>query len=112
VTINYYRKFPGKMLNGYYVSKEENNDQLEVEYKPNKHWTLTAGWWYMFEKKGTKYPSWSYSQVKPYVIDRYIKDNGNMVVLSVSYTADFGTIFNSGRRSLNNSDTGSSLFKN
>jgi hypothetical protein len=112
VTISYYRKFPGKVLNGYYVSKEENNDQLEVEYKPNKHWTLTAGWWYMFEKKGTKYPSWSYSQVKPYVIDRYIKDNGNMVVLSVSYTADFGTIFNSGRRSLNNSDTGSSLFKN
>jgi hypothetical protein len=112
VTISYYRKFPGKILNGYYVSKEENADNLNIEYKPNKHWTLTAGWWYMFEKKGSKYPSWCYSPINPYVIDRYIKDNANMVVLSFSYTADFGTFFNSGRRSLNNTDSGSSLFKN
>lgn len=34
-----------------------------------------------------------------------------MVVLSVSYSADFGSIFRSSRRSLNNSDNESSLLK-
>lgn len=32
-------------------------------------------------------------------------------MLSVSYSADFGSIFRSSRRSLNNTDTGSSLMK-
>jgi hypothetical protein len=66
----------------------------------------------MFEKKGTKYPSWSYSPINPVSHERYIKDNGNMIVLSVSYSTNFGTLFRTGRRSLNNSDSGSSLFKN
>ncbi len=112
VTISYWRKIPGKYLNGYEVGKDENGDGIDIEYQPNKHWTITGGWWYMFEKKGTKYPSWSYSPVNPNSSDRYIKNNANMVVLSVSYSTDFGTLFNTGRRSLNNSDSGSSLFKN
>ncbi len=112
VTISYWRKFPGKYLNGYNVGKEENGDGLDIEYKPNNHWTITGGWWYMFEKKGTKYPSWSYSPINPVSHERYIKDNGNMIVLSVSYSTNFGTLFRTGRRSLNNSDSGSSLFKN
>jgi hypothetical protein len=112
VTISYWRKFPGKSLNGYRVSRDENGDGLDIEYKPNKHWTVTAGWWYMFEKKGTKYPSWGYSPVNPYTHERYIKNNGNMIVLSVSYSTDFGTFFRTSNRSLNNSDNASSLFKN
>jgi hypothetical protein len=111
-TVSYWRKFPGKYMNGFSVSRDENGDGLDIEYTPNKHWTVTAGWWYMFEKKGTKYPSWSYEPTNPGYNERYIKNNGNMVVLSVSYTTDFGTIFNAGRRSLNNSDSGSSLLKN
>lgn len=110
-TISYWRKFPGKYLSGHYVGKEENGDQLSFEYKPDKHWTIGAGWMYMFEKKGTRYPSWGYSLVNPYVKDRYIKNNANMIVLSVTYNADFGSIFRSGRRSLNNSDHGSSLLQ-
>lgn len=66
---------------------------------------------YMFDKKGTKYPAWSYSNVNPYYRERYIKNNGNMFVLSISYSADFGSIFRSSRRSLNNSDNSSSLLK-
>ncbi len=112
VTINYRRSFAGKSLYGYIVSKDENGDYISLDYKPNSHWTLTAGWWFMFEKKGTKYPSWSYSPINPSIHERYIKDNGNMIVLSMSYSADFGTLFRTGRRSLNNSDSGSSLFKN
>ena len=66
---------------------------------------------YMFDKKGTRYPQWGYSKVNPYTADRYIKNNGNMVTLSVSYDLSFGTIFRTGNRSLNNSDNGSSLLK-
>lgn len=43
--------------------------------------------------------------------DRYIKNNGNMVMLSVSYDTNFGSIFRSGRRKLNNADRSSSLLK-
>ncbi len=110
-TISYWRKVPGKYLNGDVVSKDENGDEIEFEYKPNKHWTIGAAWMYMFERRGTKYPYWRYSNVNLVYRDRYIKNNANMVVLSVSYSADFGSIFRSSRRSLNNSDRGSSLLK-
>ncbi len=110
-TISYWRKIPGKYLSGNYVGKQENGDILSFEYQPDKHWTFGAGWWYMFDKKGTKYPSWGYSSVNPYFKDRYIKNNGNMIVLSISYSADFGSLFRTSRRSLNNSDNESSLLK-
>lgn len=110
-TVSYWRKVPGKYLSGNYVGKDENGDALSFEYQPDKHWTLGASWMYMFDKKGTKYPAWGYSDVNPYYRERYIKNNGNMVVLSASYSADFGTIFRSSRRSLNNSDSSSSLLK-
>lgn len=110
-TVSYWRKLPGKYLSGHYVGKDENGDSLQFEWKPDKHWTLGASWMYMFDKKGTRYPSWDYSSVNPSSRERYIKNNGNMVVLSVSYTADFGSIFRTARRNLNNSDNGSSLLK-
>ncbi|MDE6654004.1 MAG: outer membrane beta-barrel protein [Muribaculaceae bacterium] len=110
-TISYWRKVPGKYLSGHYVGKDENGDALNFDYRPNSHWTFQASWMYMFDPKGTKYPSWNYSDVNPSVRERYIRNNGNMVVLSVSYSADFGSIFRSSRRSLNNSDNGSSLLK-
>lgn len=110
-TISYWRYFPCKYLYGNNVTKGENGDALQLQYRPNKHWTLGASWMYMFETKGTQYPAWDYSLVSPNYRERYIKDNGNMVVLSAVYTADFGSIFRSARRSLNNSDNGSSLLK-
>lgn len=110
-TLAYWRKFPGKYLSGYTVYKDENGDMLQVAYQPDKHWMLTASWMYMFDSKGTRYPSWNYSPVNPSVSDRFIRNNSNMVVLSASYSADFGSIFRTGRRSLNNSDNASSLLK-
>ena len=110
-TVSYWRKIPGKYLNGNYVGKDENGDSLSLDYKPDKHWSFGASWMYMFESKGTKYPSWGYSDVNPYVKDRYIKNNANMIVLSVSYSTDFGSIFRSSRRSLNNSDDESPLLR-
>lgn len=111
ITISYWRKLPCKSLSGYTVFKDENGDALQFEFKPNNHWTLGASWMYMFDKKGTRYPSWNYSTVNPSYRERYIKNNGNMIVLSASYSADFGSIFRTGRRNLNNSDNGSSLLK-
>lgn len=111
-TISYWRKLPGKYLNGQYVGKEENGDMLGVEYAPDKHWTIGASWMYMFDRKGTRYPAWDYSATAPAVRHRNIANNANMVVLSVTYSADFGSIFRSSRRSLNNTDSGSSLLKN
>ncbi len=110
-TVSYWRKFPGKYLQGHYVQKEENGDALQVEYRPNKHWTLGASWQYMFESKGTRYPSWCYSSVNPGESLRTIHNNANMVVLTATYVADFGSIFRTARRTLNNSGDGSSLLK-
>ena len=110
-TVSYWRSLPGKYLSGHGVYKEENGDALQLDYTPDKHWTIGAGWMYMFEKKGTQYPSWNYSEVNPSYRDRYIKDNANMIVLSVSYSADFGSIFRTARRNLNNADNSSSLLK-
>ena len=84
---------------------------LGVEYQPDKHWNLGLSWMYMFDKKGTRYPGWNYSPVNPLTRDRYISENSNMIVLSVTYNADFGSIFRTARRSLNNSDSSSSLLK-
>lgn len=110
-TISYWRKIPGKYMDGYAVWKDENGDALSFEFQPDKHWTFEAAWMYMFDTKGTRYPSTNYSKVNPSFRERYIKNNGNMIVLSVSYSADFGSIFRSSRRTLNNSDNGSSLLK-
>lgn len=109
-TITYWRKIPCKNLHGPYIGKEENGDGLSVTFRPDKHWMIQAGWWYMFAR-GTEYPQWNISTTAPSYTDRYIKDNANMVVVTASYTADFGSIFRSGRRSLNNADNSSSILQ-
>lgn len=110
-TVSYWRKFPGKYLRGSYVGTDENSDELTFEYRPDKHWTIGASWMYMFQKDGWRYKAWGYSTVNPYESERYIKNSANMVTLSVSYTADFGSIFRPARRSLNNKDNESSILK-
>ncbi len=110
-TFSYYYVLPGKSLYGQKVSKGENSNALQVSYAPDKHWNIQASWMYMFDGHGTKYPSWNYSAVNPSYVDRNIRDNGNMVCISVNYTADFGSIFRTKRRTLNNSDGGSAILK-
>lgn len=110
-TISYWRKLPGKYLNGQTVGKDENGDSLDFDWTPNKHWTIGVAWMYMFDNKGTRYPSWCYSEVNPISRERFIRNNGNMIVFSLTYNADFGSIFRTSRRNLNNSDNASSLIK-
>ncbi len=111
-TISYWRSIPGKTLYGHTVAKDENGDALQVEWKPNSHWTVGASWFYMFDKKGTRYPSWNYSSVNPSHGYRFITHNSNMVTLEISYTTNFGSLFRTTRRNLNNADSGSSLLRN
>lgn len=110
-TLAYYRKFPGKYLNAQTIGKDENSDALSLIYRPNMHWDITASWMYMFDGHGTKYPMKRISAVAPWQVDRYIRDNGNMVALSVSYSADFGSIFRTKKRTLNNSDRGNAILQ-
>ncbi len=110
-TVQYWRSLPAKRLSGQTVTRDENGDQLSVEFSPDKHWTIGAAWFYMFDPKGTRYPNWNYSPTNPGYTERHIRDNGNMVTLSVQYRTDFGSIFRTGRRTLNNRDQGSSLLK-
>lgn len=110
-TVSYWRKFPGKYLSGTSCGKNENGDSLAFEWNPNSHWTVGVSWMYMFDKKGTRYPQWNYNVVNPSSSYRYIKNNSNMVCLSVSYNADFGSIFRSARRNLQNSDSGSAILR-
>ncbi|MCH5243045.1 MAG: hypothetical protein J1F67_11635 [Muribaculaceae bacterium] len=93
----------------YYESREENGDALSFEYKPNSHWAIEAGWYYMFRKKE---PNIGYGVFLKSTFFReiYIKNNANVIVISVSYNPDFISIFHTGKRSLNNSDNSSSLF--
>jgi hypothetical protein len=84
---------------------------LSFQYRPEKHWSIGVAWMCPFQPKGLQYPTKSYSPVNPSKRDRYIKNNGNMVMLSVSYDTNFGSIFRSGRRKLNNADRSSSLLK-
>lgn len=110
-TVSYYRVFPAKFLSGTYVRKQENSDQLQVQYRPNKHWNLGVSWMYMFENLGSKYYSWNRSAVNPLYTFRNIESNANMVVFSATYSTDFGSIFRAGKQGLKNSDSGSSLLK-
>lgn len=110
-TVQYSQTFPQKYLWGYSESRGENNSLLAFEYRPDKHWSIGLSWMCPFQPKGLQYPSKSYSPVNPSNRERYIKNNGNMVMISASYNINFGSIFRSARRGLNNSDNSSSLLK-
>lgn len=108
-TISYYGRIPAKYLSGHYVGKGENGNSLNVSWNPDKHWSVEASWYNCFDSKGFRYPQECISTVNPSESERWIKDNGNMLALSISYSADFGSIFRTAKRGLNNSDKGTSL---
>lgn len=110
-TASYTRSFPGKQLAGYGATRGEDTDILDLSYRLGRHWTFGASWWFILRSNGATYKEWSYSPVNPSQTTRHIKDDANMVTLTVTYTADFGSLFRSGRRSLNNSDSGSTINK-
>ena len=75
--------FPIYSLNGAFLSTNENENHLFVNYRKNK-WTLTAGmyWIGMPSKYTTK--SLEESLVN-YMSSTQIKNNKNMIVFGVAY---------------------------
>lgn len=110
-TIGYWQSFPSKSLYGHGLTRGEIGNALSVEFKPDDHWVFGAKCLYLFSKNGSSYLSKGLSEVNPNVSLRRFKSDRNMIMLSVRYTADFGSIFRTGQRSLNNSDKGSSIMK-
>lgn len=108
-TISYYGRLPAKYLSGHHVGKGENGNNLSVSWQPDKHWSIDVNWYNCLDSKGFKYPQENISSVNPSKTERWIKDNGNMLAVSISYSADFGSIFRTAKRGLNNSDKGTSL---
>lgn len=108
-TISYYGRLPAKYLSGHYIGKGENGNNLSLSWRPDKHWTIEASCYNFLDRKGFRYPQESISSVNPSKTERWIKDNGNMLAVSISYSADFGSIFRTARRGLNNSDRGTAL---
>lgn len=110
-TITYWRKFPGKYLNGQTIENDENGDLLSFTYKTTKNLSIELSWWYMFEKKGTRYISKELSSISPGHQFTYIKNNSNMIVLTLNYTIDFGRKLDTTKRTLKNKDTESAIYK-
>lgn len=108
---NYWRKFPMSSLQGTVVVKEENGDALGIDYKPDSKLTIGVQWMYMFSPLGASYPTRDLSEINPAVTERFIHNSGNMVLLSITYHADFGKIFRTSRRTLNNVDTDSGILR-
>ena len=82
-TLQYKLNFPIYSLNGAFLSTNENENHLFVNYRKNK-WTLTAGmyWIGMQPKYTTK--SLEESLVN-YMSSTQIKNNKNMIVFGVAY---------------------------
>ncbi len=110
-TVSYSKSRPSRILWGHQVSQEESTNILDFSYRPNKHWTLSAAWAWIFEKDGCKYPSWNYSPVAPFTSERMIKDQNNFVIITIAYNTDFGALFRNTKRNLNNKDNASSILK-
>lgn len=104
--VQYSKSFPTWFLNGYKYSTLEHIDYLTLQFRPNKHWTFSAGWYYMFSKKGWEYEEKIFSPEYNAFREREIHNSCNWVRLTISYDLSFGELFRqkgSGRK-LNNSD--------
>lgn len=99
-----------KSLYGHYINYGENDGYIQLAYKYKK---LTVGslWYYPLK---TAWTGGSRVVNSPYVEKKsrtYIKDNGNMVCLYLSWNFNYGRKHQAGKKTLNNSDTDSGIAK-
>lgn len=110
-SVLYSQAFPGMQIysNGRYTSQEDYN-QFRLSYNLGKHWSFDAIWMWPFRKE-SKSRTEINSSVYVANSTQYIRDELNSVKLSITYQGNFGTIFKSGRRSLENRDTGNGILR-
>lgn len=102
-------RLPFKTLSGEIVSKTEPNSSITVGYR-HRNWLFRVSGMLLFHSYGTRYPVWNLSSNNPGYIDCYIKDNANMITLSVRYNVAFGKLFGkTKKRTLHNRDSGAAV---
>ncbi len=77
------------MLSGTQIYRQIGFNSITLSYNWNK-WSFSAQLDYPFSHHGFHQRSWEISNVRPESRDYYIKDQQNMVSLSVTYSTSFG----------------------
>lgn len=107
VSVNYKKAY--KTLDAETISSGESGATINVGWRPNKHWVLRAGCMNIFQPRGFSYPVEILSKVNPATGEAYIRNNGNMITLSVQYKLAFGKLFGKTKRTLNNRGSGAAV---
>jgi hypothetical protein len=77
----------------------------------HKNLNVLAAVKYPFDKRGWKWGEESLSKANPGSTHVYIRDNGCMLVLGLSYSLNFGNGLKKLSKSLNNIDSTSNILK-
>ena len=92
---------PKISLYGEDLSYKDMSQDIYAQYKL-KNLYITLTWHCPFNKEGYKYESEGLSEVHPYRHVNWTANNGNMLVLGLSWNINYGKSFSKGRKSLNN----------
>lgn len=101
-----------KSLYGYSISYGEKNSYVQLTYSPHKNFSAGVACLYPFTPSG--WTGGSRIVGNPYVQKKswtHIKDNGNMFCLYFNWKFNSGRKYQSGRKTLNNSDRDSGIAK-
>lgn len=109
-TLSAYYIKPKKQLLIQTIDYSENNSQISLGYR-YKGWDFLAAVKYPFESSGWHWEEENLSAVNPSRTEVFIKDNSRMLVLSVTYSLDFGIGLKKSNKNLNNTDKASSILK-
>lgn len=87
------------MLSGTQIYRQIGFNSVTLSYNWNQ-WSFSAKLDYPFSPHGFHQRSWELSNVRPESRDYYIKDQQNMVSLSVTYSTSFGRSLNKPQKGL------------
>lgn len=90
---------PDKSLFGEEITIGEMSQSIYVEYNW-KSLNASLAWHCPFNKKGFMYQTSGLSAVHPYCHTNWTSDNGNMVVLGLTWKFNYGKAFNKGQKTL------------
>ena len=90
---------PDKSLFGEEISIGEMSQSIYVEYNW-KSLNASLAWHCPFNKKGFMYQTSGLSAVHPYCHTNWTSDNGNMVVLGLTWKFNYGKAFNKSQKTL------------
>ena len=90
---------PQLSLYGEEILREEMSQNIYAEYNW-KDLNVSLTWHCPFNKEGYMYRTSSLSAVHPYSHTNWTADNGNMVVLGLTWRLNYGKAFNKGQKTL------------